>query len=301
MELDLNEIAIFIKVVEAGSFTQAARQLGMPNSTVSAKVSDLEKRLKVSLIRRTTRKLFVTQEGRAFFDRCTKGLNEIKAAEDEISLGQKEPQGVLKITAPIEIGAVILPEIIERFKKDYPKVIFDIDLSDRTVDLISEGFDLAIRAGELKDSSLVAKKFGDVYFALFASPAYLKKNGTLSHPKDLKNHWCLHFSRLSSETWKLTSSKGVIEIPIKDSSRINELNTLKTLIINGVGVALLPTFLCNPEVMSGKLVRILKDWRTNVRPVHFVYSGNKNLSPKISAFINVATEMTQKKLYNFDL
>jgi DNA-binding transcriptional LysR family regulator len=144
--MDLNEINVFLKVVQLGSFTKAAKALDMPNSTVSAKVSSLEARLGVALIRRTTRKLFVTDAGQVFFDRCTVGLTEIKAAEEDVTLVQSEPQGVLKITAPVELGAILLPPVIAAYSKKYPKVLLEFQLSDRKVDLVAEGIDLAFRA-----------------------------------------------------------------------------------------------------------------------------------------------------------
>ena len=301
MELDLNEIAIFSKVVELGSFTRAAQQLNMPNSTVSAKVSNLEKRLGIILIRRTTRKLFVTPEGRRFFEKCTQSLDSIREAEAEITTGQAEAQGLLRITSPVEFGSVILPKVIEKFKLDFPKITFDIFLSDRSVDLISEGFDLAIRAGNLKDSSLVAKKLGDIYFAAFASPSYLKKAGYPQSPKDLRQHSCLQFAPLGTESWKLKGSKGSIDVPMKKQFLINEVNVLKVLTMRGLGISLLPTFLCGLEVRSGKLVRVLDDWKANVRPVHFLYSGQRHLSPKVNAFVQIGTEIIRDSLQNFEL
>jgi len=299
--MDLNEIAVFLKVVEMGSFTQAAQQLGMPNSTVSAKVSDLETRLGVSLIKRTTRKLFVTDEGRAYYKRCHKGMEELQAAEDELSAVQKEPQGLLRITAPIELGGSVIPKIVVAFKSKYPKVSFDINLSDRTVDLIAEGFDVAIRAGDLKDSSLIAKKLGSVYFAPFASAQYLKKAGTPTSPKDLRQHSCLQFSPLGIEEWKFAGPKGTVTVPMSKQIVSNEINGIKALTLSGLGIALLPTFLCYSEVQGGKLVRILPEWRSNLRPVQFVYSGQKHTSTKINAFISVGTEIMKESLQGFEL
>jgi DNA-binding transcriptional LysR family regulator len=300
MKIDLNEVVVFIKVVEMGSFSQAARQLGMPNSTVSSKMSDLEKRLGISLIRRTTRKLFVTQEGQMFFERCTRGLDEIRQAEDELLSKQSEPQGLLKITSPIELGSIILPKVIEKFRNQFPKINIDVYLSDRTVDIVSEGFDLAIRVGELKDSSLIAKKLGGIYFAPFASSSYLKKNGTPKVPKDLKDHSCLQFSPLGTEEWSLCGPRSVT-VSMKKQIVINELNSIKALTISGVGISLLPTFLCYSEVQAGKLVRVLPEWRTNIRPVHFVYAGQKHASPKVNAFISVATEIVKSSLQSFEI
>ena len=192
--MDLNEVAVFIKVVQLGSFSGAAKQLAMPNSTVSSKVSSLEKRLGVTLIQRTTRKLNITPAGQAYFNRCIQGLEEIHAAEMEIAAVQGEPQGLLRITAPIDLGSRVLPQLVSDFTNTYPKVRVELILSDRKVDLLSESVDLAIRAGDLRDSTLIAKKVGSVYFAPFASARYLKAKGIPTHPRDLRLHHCLQFT-----------------------------------------------------------------------------------------------------------
>ena len=183
--MDLNEITVFIKVIELGSFSQAAKFLTMPNSTVSAKISDLEKRLGVSLLKRTTRKLFITAEGQKFFESCRTGLDQIRSATTAIMGTQGEPHGLLRITAPISLGVALLPRLIAMYKEKYPLVELDISLNDQLVNLISDGFDIAIRAGELKDSSLLTKKLGEVYFAPFASAKYLKNSGTPETPQQL--------------------------------------------------------------------------------------------------------------------
>jgi DNA-binding transcriptional LysR family regulator len=253
------------------------------------------------LIKRTTRKLFVTEEGRSFFDRCIRGLKEIRAAEEEVTMGQREPHGLLRVTAPIELGGSILPKVISEFHSKYPKVHFDLYLSDRTVDLISEGFDLAVRAGDLRDSSLMAKKLGSVYFAPFASPQYLKKRGTPGSPKELRDHSCLQFTPLGLDEWKLVGPKGSVSIPMSQQLVINELNVIKNLAVSGLGIALLPTFFCYSDVQGGKLVRILPEWRSNLRPVHFVYVGQKYASPKINAFMSIASDMIKNSLQTFEL
>ena len=201
MEIDLNEISVFVEVVKAGSFSQAAKKLKMPNSTVSHKVSSLEKRLGLTLLQRTTRKLNVTPAGQIYFKKCLNGFSEIELAEAEMASAQGEAQGLLRVTAPVELGGGILPEIISDFTAQFPKVTIELILTERRVDLLSESVDLAIRAGELKDSSLIAKKIGLAYFALFASPRYLKQKGTPTHPRELNQHKCLAFAPLGTDSW----------------------------------------------------------------------------------------------------
>ncbi|WP_374000481.1 LysR substrate-binding domain-containing protein [Bdellovibrio bacteriovorus] len=300
--MDLNEIAIFVKVVQAGSFSAAAKQLEMPNSTVSAKISSLEKRLGVTLLHRTTRKLQITQAGQLFFERCQIGIDEIKAATDEVTQGQGEPQGLLKVTAPAIIGASLLKDVIAEFRRQYPKIQLELLLTDRRVDLISEGIDLAIRAGELKDSSLIAKKLGLSYFAPFASPTYLKKNGTPLHPKDLREHQCLQFTPLGKDHWEfLNKSRNKITVNLPGNLVIDDLNMIKDLALAGEGIALLPTFLCGPESKNKKLVRILPEWRSDLRPVSFVYPPQRFPQPRLQAFITCTSELLKERLKELEL
>lgn len=296
--MDLNETAIYVKVVEAGSFAKAAAQLDMPKSTVSAKVSSLERRLAVTLIRRTTRRLFVTDAGREYFDQGVKALKQIQHAEEHLSQHQAKPHGLLRITAPIELGGVILPKVIAEFQKKYPDVQLDIVLSNETVDLISDGVDLALRAGDLKDSTLISKKLGTVYFAPFASPKYLKVNGKPASPRDLKDHCCLHFSRIG-KTWPLNGPRGLQHFELPKQMLINDLYLIKSLALAGAGIALLPTFFCHQEVREGKLVRILDDWKSNQRPMSFVYPQQEFVPKKLSAFLEVATEIIRHDFSEF--
>lgn len=301
MEFDLNEISIFVKVVESGSFTQAARQLGLPNSTVSAKVSSLEARMGLTLIQRTTRRLQVTPSGKNFYNRCAAGLGEILQAQEEISSEQQEPQGLLRITAPIDLGGLILPEIVTSFMRKYKKVKLDLYFVERTVDLISESVDLALRVGPLEDSSLKAKKLGSIYFAPMASPRYLKQTGVPISPKDLQAYECIQFAPLGVDSWRMNSGKMTATIPMAQKLLSNDLNIVKSLTMMGNGIALLPTFLCAKELQDGRLVRLLPEWSTNTRAVHFVYPGQKYVHPKLSAFIDFATEPLREALRSYEL
>lgn len=292
--MDLNEVAVFIKVVQLGSFSQAAKQLGMPNSTVSGKVSSLEKRLGITLIQRTTRRLNVTPAGQAYFKRCIQGLEEIKAAEIEIAAIQGEPQGLLRITAPVELGGTVLPGLISEYTRKFPKVSVETLLTEQRLDLLSENIDLAIRAGELKDSTLIAKKIGSVYFAMFATAKYLKTNGTPNHPRELRQHRCLHFTPLGLGEWRLVGPKGTLNVPILAHVVANDFMLLKAMALMSDGIVLLPTHFCLPEVSAGKLVRILPEWRSALNPVHFVYPAQRFVTPKLSTFIAMATETMKK-------
>lgn len=299
--MDLNEITIFVKVVEIGSFIGAAQQLQMPKSTVSAKISALEARLGATLIRRTTRRLFVTDAGQDYYQQCVQALAQIAAAEEQVGQKQSLPQGLLRITAPVELGVTILPYVIAEFHKQYPEVRLEIMLSDRTVDLVSEGMDLAIRAGELKDSSLLTKKLGSVYFAPFASPKYLKKAGTPKSPKDLSAHRCIQFTSFGASDWELSNAKSTQFITLNKQMLSNDLNLIKSMAVAGVGIALLPTFFCFADSEAGRLQRILPEWRTAIRPVQFVYPQQDFVPKKLAVFLSVATDLIRDRLSSYQL
>lgn len=293
--MDLNEIAIFIKVVQTGSFSAAAKELGLPNSTVSHKISMLEKRLGTTLIQRTTRKLNITPAGEAYYQRCMVGLEEIKAAEQELATTQAEPQGLLRITAPLDLGSSILPSVISKYIKKFPKVKVEMILSDSRVDLLSENVDVAIRAGELKDSSLIAKRVGSTYFVLVATQKYLKEQGTPHHPKDLTQHQCLLFTSVG-ETWKLAGPKGTVNVTVPGKIIINHLEMIRAMVLQDDGIAYLPMSFIYPDIKTGKLTRLLPDWRSPLTPVHFVYPAQRFVTPKLSSFIEFAVKAL-KEIY----
>ena len=169
-------------------------------------------------------------------------------------------------------------------------------MSDRTVDLISEGVDLAVRGGNLHDSSLIAKKISSSYFALYASAQYLKNNETILHPKDLKGHRCIQFLALGRDKWALSNGKQTVTVPMSEQFVIDDLGTIKEMTISGQGVGLLPSFICIEEVTKKRLVRVLPDWKSEVRPVSFVYPPNKFILPKLRSFMDIAEEIIKLKL-----
>ena len=299
--MDLNEISVFLEVVKQGSFSKAALGLKMPNSTVSAKVSSLERRLGMTLIQRTTRRLNITPAGQAYFKRCLLGLTEIEAAESELAAIQGEPQGLLRITAPADVGADVLPELIADFSAKHPKVRVEAILTYRRMDLLAENVDLAIRAGELKDSTLIAKKLGETYLVPIASPKYLKSRGKPSHPRDLVSHQCLQFTPLGYDEWKMVGPKGSLNVPLPGRIVINDLKVVKRLALMGHGIAYLPTHLCVDEVNSGKLVRLLPEWRSTLNPVHFVYPAQRFVTPKLSEFMAMSMERLKREFKNFEI
>lgn len=288
--MDLDAIAVFVKVVEAGSFSGAARLLNMPKTTVSAKVAGLEKRLGVSLIQRTTRKLNVTEAGQKYFRHCANAVREVELGEAALQSTQDRPSGVLKITAPVDVGHMVLPRITNAYLAKYPETTVELLITNHTVDLVGEGVDLALRVGMLKDSSLVARRFFDVRASLWASPAYLQEIGTPTHPRHLTNASFVVHSRL--KRLHLTNGKSDFELPVAGRVVADDLETIKALIILGRGVGWLPEFLAADAVAAGTLVPVLPQWKSKTGATfYFVYAGRKYVVPKVQAFIQTAMEM----------
>lgn len=294
--MDLDGIAIFVKVMQAGSFSRAAKLLGMPNSTVSAKVSALEKRLGVTLLQRTTRKLRATQAGEAYFQRSVRALDELQAAENELETGRVEPKGLLRLTAPVEIGHSLLPALVHAFLKKHPRMEIELIVTNRVLDLVVDGIDLAIRAGPLKDSSLIAKRFDLGDFGLWASPDYLAQHAAPSHPKELAQHNCLRFSRFKDDGVRLAHGRDNFNVAVSGQLVADDFETLRSLAILGEGIAFLPSFLCSEDTKEDKLTRVLPKWRGDKVSLSLVYPAQRFVPTKVRAFIAVAEELWKKQI-----
>ena len=282
--MELDGIALFVKVVQAGSFSRAARQLGVPNTTVSAKVARLEKRLGVTLIQRTTRKLSITPAGRAYFERCARALEEIETAEAEMTLSAAEPRGPLRITAPGDVAHGLLPPIVNRFLERYPRTRVEIMVGNRVVDLVAEGVHLAIRAAPLVDSTLVARKFMPFRGGLFASPAYIERRGAPKTPAELEQHDCLVYSRFSGQPLRLTDGRSRTDLALPARVTVDDIETLGNFAVQGRGIATMIDYLAH-EV---SLVRVLPKWTWTSGALSFVYPGQRFVPANVRAFIDTA-------------
>lgn len=288
--MDFNETAVFVKVVQAGSFSSAARQLGLPTSTISTRVSRLEKRLGTTLLQRTTRRLSLTEAGTIFYQHASIGLGYMLEAETAIDEARQQPQGKLKITAPADLGDSLLADLIEHTQREFPALELELLLTDRYIDLVADGVDVAIRTGELRDSSLIAKSLGTIRWALFAHQDYLKQASPLDVPQDLHSHHCVQFTPLGRDVWNLNSNQNSLSIPMQGRTMANNIGVVKAMTENQQGVALLPTFICKQSIISGKLVRVLPDWYGKADPVHLVYPKQRFMPPKLRAFIDLAQD-----------
>src|SRR6185436_2887649 len=289
--VNLDGIAVFVKVVQAGSFSQAAKLLNMPNSTVSAKVAALEKRLGVTLLQRTTRRLHLTEPGAGYFRRCLQALEELHAAENELAIERGETKGVLRLTAPVELGRSALPPVLDVLMKRHPAIKIDLIITNRLVDLVAENIDVAVRAGPLKDSGLIAKRFVLGQFGLWASPSYLKNNSVPRNPDELKEHDCLRFAPFTGRKLQLTNGRERAQIALAGRITADDFEALRALAVLGWGIALLPSFLCAEEAKERKLVSVLPNWRGDSVTISVVYPAQRFVAPKIRAFITAAEEL----------
>lgn len=285
--VELDGIAIFVKVVQAGSFSRAARLLGLPNTTVSAKVARLEKRLGVTLIQRTTRKLHVTPAGRAYYERCAPALEGIERAEAEITLAAPGPRGALRITAPGDVAHGLLPPLVSRFLERYPDTKVEIVVANRVVDLLAEGVHLAIRAGPLADSTLVARKFMPFSGGLWASPAYLRRKGTPRSLQDLAQYGGLVFSRIPEKALRM--------LPFQARLAVDDLETLRIFAQRGKGIATLTDYLAR----GAGLVHVLPGWSWISGAFSFVYPAQRFVPANVRAFIDLSLEIVQRGALSF--
>lgn len=290
--MDIDELAIFVAVVRAESFTGAARTLGLQKAQVSRAVSRLERKLGVRLLQRSTRSLAVTELGRELYERATTILSAIDETQAIIQRSQAEPQGVLKLTCGVEFGQLIVNGWIRSFLKQYPSVRVDAHFTERVVDFIHEGFDLAIRVGHLADSSLSARSLGKIRYALYASPEYLKKHTAPERPQDLIAHDLIMFVMSaggSAPAWHLENDGDRADITTPARLVVNNHVSARDAAVDGLGVGLLPRFQATPFAKAGRLVEVLPGWTRAPVPVHAVFGSSRYLTPKVRAFIDLAS------------
>lgn len=289
--MELSALHAFVKVVQVGSFTRAAEILGTRKTHLSRVITQLEKQLGVRLMERTTRSLSLTEIGREFFERAVGILASVEDAEHAVQKSQGEPRGVLKLTCGVEFGMLAASAWISRYLQRYPQVRIDADFTGRLVDIVHEGFDLAIRVGPLADSMLVARKLGELKYGLFASPSYVSRRGVPMHPNDLEMHDTLAFAGGSHQaTWSLALGSQVERVNLAPRLKANNVFAVRDATLAGLGIAHLPRLVADPEVRSGRLLALLGEWSLPAVPVHALFASSRYLTPKVRAFIDLAAE-----------
>ncbi|WP_097459450.1 LysR family transcriptional regulator [Mangrovitalea sediminis] len=274
----LEDMRIFVESVDAGSFTAAAERLELSKQFVSKRVSALEAGLGARLLIRTTRKLRVTELGLAYYERARGILQQVDDAEQMVASQVAEPRGLLRVAAPMSFGTMHLSPAIPDFLQRYPEVSLDLDLNDRRVDLISEGYDMALRIGKLEDSSMIARRLAPLDRVICASPAYLERHGEPASPEALRSHTCLLYGLNRSMEWDLVRDGKALSVPVSGRLRVNNGELLRDAAIAGLGLAFLPTFIIAPALSDGRLVSLLDAFRPPATSIYAVYPQHRQSS-----------------------
>jgi DNA-binding transcriptional LysR family regulator len=289
------EMQTFSAVVDAGSFVGGANALDMSKAAVSRYIGDLEARLGVRLLHRTTRKLSLTEEGEVFYARCKELLNNISDAELEITSRTAEAVGLLRISAPVTFGILHLANLWGDFTAKHPKVSLDITLSDRVIDIIEDGFDVAIRIAQLPNSTLISKKLASTKMVLCASPEYIKRSGKLTHPFDLTNHSILAYTYWSTkDEWTFNGPEGSVTVKTVPRLRANNGDTNLAGALKHQGIVLQPTFLVGKHLQSGELVELIPEYKSIELGIYAIYPTRKLVSPKVRLLIDFLVQSFKK-------
>ena len=292
------EMQTFRAVVDAGSFIKAADNLGLSKAAVSRYVGEMEARLGVRLLHRTTRRLSLTEEGEVFYARCRELLNGVEEAEAELSTRSGVARGLLRVNAPVTFGIIHLAPLWSAFRELYPQVRLDVTLSDRVVDLIEEGYDVAIRIAALPASTLISKRLGGTRMVLCASPTYLKAHGTPRHPTDLAQHTVIAYSYWSTgDEWQFDGPDGRVSVWVNSYMHTNNGDTCRVMALAHQGVVLQPSFLVGDDLAAGTLVELMPEFRSITLDIYAMYPTRKHVAPKVRALIDfLAQRFSQMRL-----
>lgn len=282
--LQAGQMVLFAKVVEAGSFAAAAKALGQTRAAVSKQIGVLEERIGAQLLHRTTRTMHLTEIGAEFYARCARIAEQAEDAERAVASLQGAPRGLLRIAAPVTFGRRYLAPLIAPFSARHPDVSIDLSLSDGSVDVVEEGFDVAIRIAPRADAGLVGRLLAPSRHVVCASPGYFARRGTPRLPDDLRDHNCLVYSSL--QTPRLWRFRGGKTVRVHGTFAVNHGESLRRAVVDGVGVGYMPTFIVGRDLLEGRLVTALDDWVQSKQKLYVVYPRNRNLAPKVRVFVD---------------
>jgi DNA-binding transcriptional LysR family regulator len=278
---------VFARVVEAGSFSRAAERLDMSNAAVTRHLAHLESVLAARLLNRSTRKLSLTAVGTSYYERCVQILADIEEAESGVSEQVEMPRGILRVNAPVSFATRHIAPLLAEYCERYPLVTVDIAISDRIVDIVEEGYDLAIRITQSPAPMLVARRLAPARMVLCAAPSYLKHYGTPRTPKDLEHHACLNYSYLSTgSTWQFTGKRGPVSVRIKGPLVANNGDVLHAALLQGMGITLQPSFIAGEDLKAGRLIPLLPGYQPPLLDIYAVYASRRHLSAKVRTFID---------------
>lgn len=295
----LLSIRMFVRAAQAGNLSRAAEELGVSRSMVTKRIAELEDSLGVRLLNRTTRKVSLTEPGLAFRDRCLQILSDLDEAETLVGRSRLEPRGTLRVAAPPSFGMFHLTPALADFAREQPQLEVELTLIDREPDLVEEGFDVAIRLGELEDSTLVAHRLARSRMVVCAAPSYLERHGRPTHPAELVNHNCLQlrYPPLQFSHWAFDGPEGRVEVPVRGGFGSNIGDVLRLAAVHGMGLVLQPTYtLCN-DIVTGALEPVLEDYEPLGMDIHAVYLHRKHLSAKVSSFLSFIKQRFQGEPY----
>ncbi|WP_175704328.1 LysR family transcriptional regulator [Burkholderia ambifaria] len=288
---NLNGIAAFVRTAEALSFVAAGRALGISASAVGKTIARLEQSLGVRLFNRTTRRVTLTDEGRHFYERCQRILEDFRDAEATVTASAQRPRGKLRVSLPV-IGYRFLLPVLPEFRQRYPDVELDLDFNDRMVDVVEGGFDAVIRSGPLSDSSLMSRRLGPFAFVLCATPAYLAQAGTPAAPHDLEAHDCVRYCFPTTgklQDWALAARDGT-PLKLRTAMTCNNMEALRGAVMAGLGIGYMPDFLARDALDTGALVTVLDAYRIAPGQFSIVWPSSRQLSPKLRVFVDFLCE-----------
>jgi DNA-binding transcriptional LysR family regulator len=285
-ELSVDDLSVFVRVVERGSFASAARELGVPTSTVSRAVARLEGTASVRLLQRTTRSVRTTSEGQALYASIAPAVSTLRSAARALEPATSKPKGRLRITAPSDLCATFLADVIVAFGREQPLVQLDFTLTNQHTNLVESGFDVALRAtGKLASSSLVARKLGEMQHGLYAAPAYLQAFGIPAAPDDLPRHQCIVFrGEELRRSWLLSRGTQQIRVEVQGRMGGDDFAFVRAMIVGGAGIGLLPRLNCSADEASGRLVRVLPEFHARGASLYILYPSARNVPARVKAF-----------------
>lgn len=287
MEQLLNDMALFVEVVKAKGFRGAAEVIGMPNSTLSRRISMLEKAIGLRLLHRTTRKVELTEAGQIYFERCKRIVDEARLAHEQLGEMLAQPSGMLRVSLPVDFAVTYLAPLIAEFARRYPGITFDFDLTPRRVDLVSEPFDVAIRMGESENSQLIARPLARLSTCLYASPDYLERSGEPGKPADLAQHECLGMAK--TNMWTLHDGAQTTTISVGSRFVVNNVGMIRRLATMGMGIVLMPEEIAADDLAHDRLRRVLPQWQGSPTPVYAI-TETRLLPAKTQRFIEFLRE-----------
>ncbi len=285
---------VFVKIVDKGSLTAAAKALNLSSAMVGNHLQALEDHLGVMLLYRTTRRQNLTDFGLQYYHRCVDILERVTDAEQPALDDNKNPSGILRITAPISFGSEALIPLLNQFYRDYPDIIVDLVLGDRIFDLVEDDFDVAIRIGEIPDSGMIARRLGLYKMSVCASPEYIEQHGCPVTPEQLANHNCIQFKSLET-VWKFEDNGKRIEVSVSGNLKVNNGQALKKAALEGLGIIMQPKLVIKGEIDSGNLVELFADYQLPAREMSIVYLRDRYMPAKIRCFIDFMTEHFSNK------